>query len=517
MQVAVTLAGMTLAEADGLRRALSKRRQPELERLEARFLAGAAARGVTAQDAGHVWELIANFASFGFCKAHAVTYGRIAYRTAWLKAHVPVPFLASFLASHTGYYAPRVYVEEARRLGAAILGPDVNKSGPDYAFARVPAGRRGSAGTKRTDPEAATGVAGGATPPGAAPVPRGEHPPGRHAGWPGLRAGLGQVKGLSQATIAAIVDGRAAEGPFLSLPDLIERTAMARDEAEALIRAGALDAFDRTRPELLWRLHLLKSPARRAPRQLPGEVPLDRLALESLRATPRSRQAERVAERGPEQLSMLPGLGGGPTTNTGWGDDGGRLQLGVSAGRDPDGGADAGADSRPSDGVQPLLAFPPRELSAAALPALPDPDPCERALDELEVLGFTTSMHPVRLFVDRLPPDAPPRTPCAELPHLAGHRIHLFGWVSASRRLRGTDGRWMRFLTLEDESGLAEAAIFSAACSCAGRLSRCDWRGLIDYCRDLMQLLKALRTAPHVPAVSTWLPTTMMGPEIITQ
>ena len=72
------------------------------------------------------------FASFAFCKAHAVTYGRLAYRSAWLKTHHPAPFLTAFLLSETGYYPSRVYVEEARRLGVRILGPDVNRSGPGF-------------------------------------------------------------------------------------------------------------------------------------------------------------------------------------------------------------------------------------------------------------------------------------------------------------------------------------------------------------------------------------------------
>ena len=83
-------------------------------------------------DAGAVWERIESFASFGFCKAHAVTYGRIAFQAVYLKAHHPAPYLAAFLNSETGYYDARVYVEEARRLGVAILPPDVNKSGAEF-------------------------------------------------------------------------------------------------------------------------------------------------------------------------------------------------------------------------------------------------------------------------------------------------------------------------------------------------------------------------------------------------
>lgn len=434
MQVAVALAGMTLAEADRLRRALSKRRAGELEVLGARFQEGARARGVTDREAAHVWELVANFAAFGFCKAHAVTYGRIAYRAAWLKAHYPVPFLAAFLASHTGYFAPRVYVEEARRLGARVLGPDINRSGEDFTY--------------------------------VAPS-RAEHN-GKQPG--AIRAGLGQIKGLSEATIAAILAERAAHGAFLSLPDLIERTPADRGELGALIRTGALDAFDRTRPELLWRLHLLSAPERRAPR----DAQLDLVELESLRSTPRTRAQEA-------------GL------NTGWGGSGGRLPdfssliaepsrplptaseakrdlpvLGVPApvvtnarGRASAATPPPQPSSPPPAPTQASLAFPLVELRPAALPALPQAASSEAAVDELEYLGFTTRLHPVRLFAHMLP--EADLTPCREVALRAGETLTVRGWLAASRRHRGADGRWIRFLTLEDESGITEAALFADA------------------------------------------------------
>jgi DNA polymerase III alpha subunit len=415
MQVAVALAGMTLGEADRLRRALSKRHSAELEALKVRFMDGSAGRGVSPKDAVHVWELIANFAGFGFCKAHAVTYGRISYRTAYLKAHFPVPFLCAFLASHTGYYAARVYVEEARRLGAAILGPDINLSDADYAFA-----------------------------------------PGTRRNGPGIRAGLCQVRGLAEGTADAVLASRAQDGPFLSLPELLERTSAQRDEVEALIRTGALDAFDRTRPELLWRLHLLHGPQRKMPKRIPGEAALDPMALESLSSSHTDRVAESAppslfdAQQHTHELTKVrpPGNGHADSDgNAGWGGNGGRLPHLAEA--------QLASDKQ----HQPMLAFPRRELGAAALPALPDPCAKQRALAELELLGFSTNLHPVRLFGD----PKGPVTPCAELDQLAGKSITLLGWIAASRRLRGADGRWMRFLTLEDESGLAEAALFADA------------------------------------------------------
>jgi DNA polymerase III alpha subunit len=246
MQVAACVAGMELAEADELRRALQKRRPEELERLAARFLAGAAHEGIEREDALRTWELVANFASFAFCKAHAVTYGRIAYHAAWLKTHHPATYLVAFLCSETGYYPTRVYVEEARRLGVPILAPDVNKSAPTFAVEWI----------------------------GEAPA---------------LRVGLGQVMGLSQVTLESALSARAEGGPFLSLPDFLERSGAHTDEARHLIQCGAFDAFDRTRPELLWRLHLLRTPQARPPK---GERELDRARLAALRATPRSQEED---------------------------------------------------------------------------------------------------------------------------------------------------------------------------------------------------------------------------------
>lgn len=400
MQVAALLAGMDLADADLLRRALQKRRADELAELARRFLAGCAQNGVSAKEARGVWELLANFAAFGFCKAHAVTYGRIAYRTAWLKTHHPAVFLTAFLASHTGYYAERVYVEEARRLGVPILAPDVNKSGVEHAVewrAEIPA----------------------------------------------LRLGLGLVKGLTQRTLDTLLAARASGGPFLSLPDLLERSGARSDEAQALIQCGALDAFDRTRPELLWRLHLLRAPERRPPRdaaRLPG-APLDPATLAACRATPQSRTDERIANARSQSGGWSAGLGGLA-----------RLGAGESA-----------------------SLFPTPESPALALPALADLGPRERGYLEWELLGLTLAAHPTLLFPcaadERLAAaHAPGRPalgarpvnpiPCARLASLPGGRVTLRGWPAATRRVRTHDGRWMRFLTLEDESGLAEAVLF---------------------------------------------------------
>ena len=403
LQAVSLLTGMDLGQADLLRRALQNRRGRDTGDLRAQFQRGCTEEGLPWSEVRGTWELIANFAAFAFCKAHAVTYGRIAYRTAWLKAHYPAVFMTAFLASETGYYPRRVYVEEARRLGVPILGPSVNRSARSFAveWNTAKAGQQ----SNEDDPQ------------------------------PTLRTGLSQVKGLSQQTLERILTSRAAGGAFTSLPDLMERSGAHGDEAENLIQCGALDDFDRTRPELLWRLHLLRTPRQRLPQgaAVHEAGPLDMGVLDSCNATPKSRRTEKVEA----------------ARSGAWG------QAGLGFG-----------DTPPSrHGTRSLFPAPP--LSAVVLPGLPDTDRQTRGQLEFELLGFTLTDHPLRIFP--CPADEraaasgrrPPRpTPCARLAKFRGGRITLRGWPAATRRLQTEQGDWMRFVTLEDESGVAEAVLF---------------------------------------------------------
>ena len=428
MQAATLLAGMDLTEADLLRRTLQKQHGRELGPLRQRFIEGAGENGVDTEDALRVWELIANFVSFAFCKAHAVTYGRIAYRAVWLKAHHPAVYMAAFLASETGYYQPRVYVEEARRLGVPILPPDVNRSADTFAVEWV---ERGPARSSA-----------------ASAGPRG-------SSEPCLRVGLRQVKGLSERLRRTLLEQRE-RSPFLSLTDLLERTGARVDEAANLIRCGALDSFDRTRPELLWRLHLLAEPQRRAPR----DQALDLAQLDACRATPQSRTRDVIGEA--------------RSRTAGWRGRG----LGV-------GNAELGPGETAS-------LFPAPETPALVLPGLPDFDAHTRGLLEFELLGLTVHEHPTVLFpcpaderiaalveasgsgpatAERralrvpLPGGVRPVNPitCGEVAGRSHGRVTVRGWLAASRRVRTASGEWMRFLTLEDETGLAEVVVFPDA------------------------------------------------------
>ncbi|MDX9972857.1 MAG: DNA polymerase III subunit alpha [FCB group bacterium] len=215
LKVAAAIAGMTLAEGDSLRRAMTKKRSPqEMAKNMRSFLERAAANGVDTAIAEEIWGQIANFAKYSYCKAHAATYGEISYQCTYLKAHYPAEFLSSVLSNRGGFYHPAVYLEEAKRLGVEIRPPDVNRSRFTYT------------------------VEGDA-----------------------VRIGFVEVRGLSQGAVHAILDARD-DAPFVSIGDLCRRANIGPSDAEVLIQSGACDSFGPARPILLWELQMLRQPQR---------------------------------------------------------------------------------------------------------------------------------------------------------------------------------------------------------------------------------------------------------------
>lgn len=207
LKVARAVAGFDLAVGDELRKAISKGRSPEaMEALRNRFVAGAAGRGVEREAALAIWEMVQNFAAYSYCKAHATTYAEISWATVWLKAHYPAQFLAARISNMAGFYHPRVYLEDARRLGVEILPLDINESAEEFT----------------TRPNS-------------------------------IRPGFMAVKNLSRKTIEKII-GRRSERPFRSLADFLQRVDAPKRKVEALIRAGAFLSLGRTRPEALLEL-----------------------------------------------------------------------------------------------------------------------------------------------------------------------------------------------------------------------------------------------------------------------
>jgi DNA polymerase III subunit alpha len=211
MQISNRLAGYSLGEADLLRRAMGKKKAEEMAQQRERFLKGAIARGFPQKKVEKIFDLMEQFAGYGFNKSHSAAYAYLAYVTAYFKAHYPVDFMAALLTSETGNTAKVVkYINECREMGITILPPDVNHS--EWSFT----------------------------------------PDERAAGGRGIRFGLGAVKNLGQSAVEAIVVARSEGGPFRSLHHFCERVdlgALNKRMIESLIRAGAMDALEGTRAQ----------------------------------------------------------------------------------------------------------------------------------------------------------------------------------------------------------------------------------------------------------------------------
>jgi error-prone DNA polymerase len=244
IRAAIAIAGFHPAEADRLRRAMSRSRSEEaMAALYEFFMAGARANGVAADTAAEVFRQLAAFAEFGFCKSHAAAFALVAYQTLYLKVHFPAEFYCALLNHQPlGFYIPEVLMGDAQRHGVPILRPDVNRS-------------QNTCTLEASSPK-----------PDAAPTSL------------AIRLGLRYVHGLGEAFLERITEQRG-EHPYRDLRDFCRRTCLPRSLVENLIRAGTLDSFGQKRRDLLWTLGGL------AYREdsLDIELPLDAVALPPLR------------------------------------------------------------------------------------------------------------------------------------------------------------------------------------------------------------------------------------------
>ncbi|HEX7183716.1 MAG TPA: DNA polymerase III subunit alpha, partial [Thermoanaerobaculia bacterium] len=198
MLIAVAVAGFTMAEADTLRKAMGKKKADVMAKMKEKFVDGAAARGMVREKAAGLWDNIEPFAGYGFNKSHSVAYADLAYKTAYLKAHYPVAFMAAMLNSElSSSDAIAKYIGECRNMGIRLLPVDINES--HYVFT----------------------------------VEDGQ-----------IRYGMGAVKGVGAAAIDSVLEARRRIGRFRSLAHLateIDLRAANRKVFECLIKAGGFD------------------------------------------------------------------------------------------------------------------------------------------------------------------------------------------------------------------------------------------------------------------------------------
>ncbi|HEY5814984.1 MAG TPA: error-prone DNA polymerase [Solirubrobacterales bacterium] len=254
LEVAMALAGFSSAEAEGLRRAMSRKRSAEaLARYHERFVVGAGERGVEKATAERVWQQIQGFSGFGFPKAHSAAFGLLAYQSAWLRIHYAPEFLCALLNEQPmGFYPPDALAHEAQRRGVRLARPDANRSG---VLCRVETPRRGPG-----EPELRGGLV--------------------------VRVGLGYVKGVREEEMESLVTERERGGPWRDLADLASRSGASGDGLERLAWAGALDELigSADRRRALWEAGIAGTGVRHEegtqmalPLATPGAPPLEPL------------------------------------------------------------------------------------------------------------------------------------------------------------------------------------------------------------------------------------------------
>jgi error-prone DNA polymerase len=214
LEVAMAFAGFSAGEAEGLRRAMSRKRsEAAIRAYEEKFLAGAAERGAPRATAEHVWTQIVGFSGFGFPKAHSAAFGLLAYQSTWLRVHYGAEFLCSLLNEQPmGFYPPDALVHEAQRRGVEVLPPCIVRSA---AHCRTENG--------------------------------------------GVRIGLGYVSGVREGEVRALVAERDGGGGWRSLGDLAGRSGAAAETLGRLAWAGACDELvdgpeEGKRRQALWLL-----------------------------------------------------------------------------------------------------------------------------------------------------------------------------------------------------------------------------------------------------------------------
>ncbi|MFC5382243.1 DNA polymerase III subunit alpha [Aquipuribacter nitratireducens] len=400
--VAVTT-GCTLAEADEVRRAMGSTDGQAAVREW--YVPTAVRRGYDPDTVSRFWEVLKAFASFGFCKAHAAAFALPTYQSAWLKRHHPAAFLAGVLTHDPGMYPKRLVLDDARQLGIAVLGLDVNASDGTYRVERVAPWDEPPPGVLGAPPREA--------PPEGLPDARGY----------GIRLSLADVKGISDAEVERVVAGR----PYGSLADFWHRAGVSRPVAERLVVAGAFDELY----GLTGRVH----------RPGPGggagyAVPTRRRG----RVTRRDLLLQ-VAELDRWSRAVGGARGGGARR---------RRTAGTTAGHM------AEHEAPPAAQLALDLGDAPDETVGTDLP---DMTSAERVVAELDVLGLDASRHVLDFYTPLLDALGVTRSPDL-VRQRSRSELLVAGVKVATQTPPIRSGRRVVFLTLDDATGAVDATFF---------------------------------------------------------
>ena len=206
MLLSQKLAGFSKGDADVLRKAMGKKQIEVLNKMEAQFMDGATAKGHPKDKLTKIWNDWKAFAQYAFNKSHSTCYAFVAYQTAYLKAHYPSEYMAAVLNNQNNMEKITFFMEECRRMGVQVLGPDINES--DMAFAVNSKGQ--------------------------------------------VRFGLTGVKGVGDKAVESIIEERVERGPYKSVYDFAQRSntrSVNRKSYENLVYGGAFDEFGLNRAQ----------------------------------------------------------------------------------------------------------------------------------------------------------------------------------------------------------------------------------------------------------------------------
>ncbi|HDQ00080.1 MAG TPA: DNA polymerase III subunit alpha [bacterium] len=209
-KVAMALAGFDPAEADDLRRILSKKRiGRKMLDFRSKFFAGARRKGVESKTIERIWDMILSFSGYSFCKPHSASFAMVSYKSCYLRAHYPAEFIAAVISNQGGYYSTFAYISEARRMGLTVLLPEINHSQWHYTA---------------KDRQ--------------------------------LRVGFMQLKNIQRKAIEHILAERDQNGRFRSFDNFLKRSKIDPNDIKILIKGGVFDEIEpgRSRPELMWRM-----------------------------------------------------------------------------------------------------------------------------------------------------------------------------------------------------------------------------------------------------------------------
>jgi error-prone DNA polymerase len=402
LRIVAETTGVSLAQADEVRRAMGS--TVGREQIEQWWRPAARARGYSPADVERIWQVLAAFASFGFCKAHAAAFALPTYQSAWLKTHHTAAFLAGVLTHDPGMYPKRLILDEARTMGVHVLGLDVNLSGSTYRVETVP---REPDRLEPIRPEADRVEQ---------EMTRITHAAGRY----GIRISLAEVKGITEAEVERIMAGQ----PYASLTDFWHRAAVSRPVVERLVTVGGFDSVHRL-DERLTRRDLLLTVRE-----------LDRWS----RARP-GRAGSTQAAPAPVHDAQANAVAGVVAART-------RAQARGTRSWHPRGAV--------STQLALDLGDEPRVLAGSGLPTMTAQD---QTMAELDVLGMDVSGHVTRTYqplLQALGVTAANRL----LEHRNGAQVLVAGAKVATQTPPVRSGRRVVFLTLDDGTGPSDATFF---------------------------------------------------------